>query len=95
MNLHDYLKAPGSLTVGQLRVAIGVNSDAQIRQWQHGYADRKPSPEYCVAIEVATAGAVTRRDLRPDDWHRIWPELVTDEFPAPEPTPAADAKAAA
>jgi len=28
-------------------------------------------------------------------WHRVWPELVTAEFPAPEPTPAADAKAAA
>lgn len=30
----------------------------------------------CVAIERATAGAVTRRDLRPDDWAEIWPELA-------------------
>lgn len=30
----------------------------------------------CIAIERATAGAVTRRDLRPDDWHLIWPELA-------------------
>jgi DNA-binding transcriptional regulator YdaS (Cro superfamily) len=37
----------------------------------------------CSAIESATSGAVTRRDLRPDDWHRIWPELVTAEHPAP------------
>lgn len=29
-----------------------------------------------VAIEVATKGAVTRRDTRPDDWHLIWPELL-------------------
>lgn len=30
----------------------------------------------CTAIEKATNGAVTRRDLRPDDWHLIWPELA-------------------
>lgn len=45
---------------------------------------RVPGPELCVLIESATGGAVTRRDLRPDDWWRIWPELVTDEHPAPE-----------
>lgn len=40
--------------------------------------------EVCAAIERATGGRVTRRQLRPTDWHRIWPELVTEEFPAPE-----------
>lgn len=84
MDLNRYLKSPGAMSVGQLRAAIGVKSDAQIRQWQHGYADRVPSPEYCVAIERATNGAVSRRDLRPDDWYRIWPELVNVEFPAPQ-----------
>lgn len=39
--------------------------------------------ELCVNIERATSGAITRRDLRPDDWHRIWPELVTTEHPVP------------
>lgn len=46
-------------------------------------------PEHCAAIERATSGAVTRRDLRPEDWHRIWPELVTPDHPAPTPEPAA------
>lgn len=36
--------------------------------------------EYCTAIERATCGQVTRRDLRPDDWQDIWPELA--ESPA-------------
>jgi len=27
-----------------------------------------------VRIEGITGGAVTRRDLRPNDWHDIWPE---------------------
>ena len=39
--------------------------------------------ERCPAIEFATGGAVTRRNLRPNDWWLIWPELVTEEFPAP------------
>lgn len=75
MKLHEYLASPGALTVGQLRERIRVKSDAQIRQWQHGYEGRQPSPEYCVGIEQATNAIVMRWDLRPDDWHLIWPEL--------------------
>lgn len=30
--------------------------------------------ERCIAIERASNGAITRRDLR-DDWREIWPEL--------------------
>lgn len=33
-------------------------------------------PEHCAAIERVTGGAVTRKELRPDDWHLIWPELA-------------------
>jgi DNA-binding transcriptional regulator YdaS (Cro superfamily) len=75
MNLHEYLNSEGALTVAQLRERIGVKSDAQIKQWQYGWADRQPGPQYCVAIEDATKGRVRRWDLRPDDWHLIWPEL--------------------
>lgn len=32
--------------------------------------------ELCVSIETETQGAVRRQDLRPDDWSRIWPELI-------------------
>ena len=32
-------------------------------------------PEKCVLIERVTDRAVTRQDLRPDDWKQIWPEL--------------------
>lgn len=88
MNLNDYLKKPGSLTVAQLKSAIGVKSDVQIRQWQHRYAKRMPSPEFCVRIERATGGEVSRWDLRPDDWHLIWPELEA-RTDAPPPSQAA------
>lgn len=46
-----------------------------VSQWAHGC---KPvPPTRCTAIEKVTGGAVTRRDLRPDDWQEIWPELAT------------------
>jgi DNA-binding transcriptional regulator YdaS (Cro superfamily) len=53
--------------------------------WQWARRVREVPVQRCAAIEAATSGAVTRRDLRPLDWHLIWPELVTAEFPAPQP----------
>lgn len=46
--------------------------------------------ERCVSIERATEGAVSRRDLRPDDWQDIWPELAEQHAPAPAQNPPAD-----
>lgn len=90
MKLNEYLSSPGSLSVSQLAKLIGVKSEVQVRQWQHGYADRKPSPEYALAIERATGGLVTRQELRPDDYWRIWPDLP-DPSQAPAPSPDAAA----
>lgn len=42
--------------------------------WRDG--KRGLSAEKCSEIELATNRKVTRKDLRPDDWHLIWPELV-------------------
>lgn len=84
MKLNDYFKQPGALSVRQLRERIGARKDDQVRQWQHGYAGRRPSPSYCVAIERATGGQVRRWDLR-EDWAEQWPELVGVPG-APEPT---------
>ncbi|WP_332888354.1 transcriptional regulator [Candidimonas nitroreducens] len=33
----------------------------------------------CVEIEELTGGEVTRKQLRPDDWWQIWPELRGEE----------------
>ena len=40
------------------------------------YGYRPCSPAIASAIEKATAGEVTRKELRPDDWSAIWPELA-------------------
>jgi len=56
------------------------------------YRQKSCAPDLAVSIERESDRAVTRRELRPTDWWAIWPELVTDEFPAPapaEPTPQA------
>ncbi|WP_321865690.1 transcriptional regulator [Paraburkholderia tropica] len=80
MDLDQYLSSPGAMTISQLRMRMcelgfEVKSNAQIRQWRHGYSDRRPDTEYCVGLELATNGLVTRQELRPDDWWRKWPEL--------------------
>jgi DNA-binding transcriptional regulator YdaS (Cro superfamily) len=56
---------------------------------------REPSPQLCVDIERATACAVTRRELRADDWWRIWPELVNSDHPIPPGDSEAEATASA
>lgn len=64
-----------SLVGGQsaLADACGVSPQA-VSQWIRGI---RPVPiERCLPIERATNGAVTRRDLCPTDWMRIWPELA-------------------
>lgn len=60
--------------------ACGV-STANVYQWSRGI---RPVPvEHCAAIEAATQGAITRRDLRPNDWAYIWPELAINESSQP------------
>lgn len=84
MKLNDYFVRHGQKSA--LARVIGVPA-ILVTQWSLG---QRPVPiARCKSIEDATAGAVTRRDLRPDDWHRIWPELITAEHPAPVEAKAA------
>ena len=66
--------------VTQLARLVGVTQSA-VSNWRSRGTD--VPVEHCAAIERATEGKVTRRDLRPDDWWKVWPELVTPEHPAP------------
>lgn len=61
-----------------LAAVLGVSKGA-VSQWKD--EDRRVPAAHCVAIEQQTKGAVTRRDLRPDDWHLIWPELAKPRKP--------------
>lgn len=75
MNLDQYLSSPGAMSPADLCRLARIKNPDQLRQWRHGYGGRQPSALYCLAIERATQGAVTRRDLRPDDAHLIWPDI--------------------
>lgn len=81
MNLDTYLSTIE--TAVSLASKLGV-SPGFISQLRSGF--RPISPQQCVAIERATGGTLTRRDLRPDDWWLIWPELVTADFPIQKQT---------
>lgn len=79
MKLSDYLKAERG-RVAALAKRLEV-SGSLVTQWAGG----KPvTAGRCVPIEQATDGQVMRWDLRPDDWHRIWPELQAANG-APQP----------
>lgn len=51
--------------------ATGVSPQA-VSNWK----TREVPIDHCAAIEKASKGAVTRQELRPNDWQRIWPELA-------------------
>lgn len=66
--------AAARLVGGRVRLAEKLEvSVAAVGNWKV----RGVPIEQCNPIECATFGAITRRDLRPDDWQHIWPELAT------------------
>lgn len=86
MNIADYLAEQG---LTQTRFAELCSTPEQkvtqglVWQWMNGLT--RVTPHMAVHIEKrVTKGKVTRRDLRPDDWHQIWPEMVTRRHPAPQ-----------
>lgn len=72
MNLNDWLKQERGRQTGLAR-HLGIKPP-QVADW---ISQDKPVPVVHMAeIEAYTDGAVTRRDMRPTDWQRIWPELA-------------------
>jgi DNA-binding transcriptional regulator YdaS (Cro superfamily) len=61
----------GGLT--KLAIALGVGQPV-VSNWKA--RGTILDAVYCTAIERVTDGVVTRRDLRPNDWQAIWPELA-------------------
>lgn len=43
---------------------------------QIAYGNKTASAEVAAGVERVTNGSITRKDLRPDDWALIWPELA-------------------
>jgi len=72
MNLKSYLSSLERGASSRIASSLGI-SISYLSQMASG---KSPiSAARCVAIEQATHGAVTRRDIRPDDYWQIWPEI--------------------
>jgi DNA-binding transcriptional regulator YdaS (Cro superfamily) len=56
-----------------LAKAIGAYAP-DVSRWADG--TRAIPVIYGAAIEAATGGLVTRQEMFPNDWKRIWPELT-------------------
>lgn len=83
MNLSTYLSQQRGRHAA-LAKAIGVHAP-DISRWLAG---ERPIPKkYGPAIERATGGQVTRRELFPDEWRDHWPELAAQHPPAQESQP--------
>lgn len=80
MDLGTYLSTIESATSFADRLG---KTAVQISHWKTGF---RPVPiEHCAEIEKITNGLVSRKDLRPVDWHRIWPELLDRKDAPVEP----------
>lgn len=77
MKIADYLSHK-ALSQQDFADLIGV-SQGMVHQWIKGKTPVTPTK--CVRIERVTQGLVSRKDLHPDDWAAIWPEL---EVTAPQ-----------
>ena len=74
MNLRTYLDniPRGGLTEFAGKLGISSIYLSQLAARQDG---RVPSAELCVAIWNESGRKVTREELRPDDFWKIWPDL--------------------
>lgn len=92
MKLNDYLK----LLDRAARDAFAAScetSPGHLRNVAYGY--RRCAPELAALVELHSQGQVTRRELCPDNWQIVWPELVTTQPTTPVPAGSDIATAAA
>ncbi|PIT22387.1 hypothetical protein BGI36_03455 [Snodgrassella communis] len=72
MDLKTYLESKPRGEAKRLADAI-KDHPSNISLWKSG---KKPVPPYkCSLMQLVTNGAVTRKDLRPFDYQKHWPEL--------------------
>jgi DNA-binding transcriptional regulator YdaS (Cro superfamily) len=75
MNLSDWLKGERGRQSDLARY-LEIKA-THISAWA---AKTKPIPvTHMAKIESFTGGDVTRKEMRPDDWHLIWPELANEQ----------------
>ena len=74
MNLKEYFSSGEKI----VDLAEKINKSSSYL-WQLSDGRRSCPANLAPMIEQSTEGKVTRKDLRPDDWHLIWPELIDQD----------------
>lgn len=59
-----------NVPIGQLAERLGLHRVA-LYAWNRNGVPVK----HCVPIEGITEGKIHRKELRPDDWQKFWPEM--------------------
>jgi DNA-binding transcriptional regulator YdaS (Cro superfamily) len=80
MKLKKYLESLPRGGIGDFAEKSGI-SPIYLSQLASEQDDRVPSAELCVVIERMSGYVVSRQELRPKNWHLIWPELQ-EQVPA-------------
>lgn len=57
-----------------LAKTLGYDDLRNVSAWANGL--RPFPPEHCTTIERESSGQVTRQELRPHDFWKIWPDLA-------------------
>lgn len=79
MNLKEYLTNIESASILAARLKV---PNVSLSNWANC---KRPIPiRWMPIIEKETNGQVSRKDMRPDDWQEIWPELAQKELPDSE-----------
>lgn len=73
--LRDVIEECGGVSVVAGRMHV---TPQRLSNW----IERGVPVEKCARLERALNRKVTRRDLRPDDWREIWPELAANDVGA-------------
>lgn len=64
------------LAGGTVHVARSLNLSRQVVYF-YGTGERRLNSDHAAALEALTGGQVTRQQMWPNSWKRIWPELAT------------------
>lgn len=93
MKLTDYLKQIDRAA----RDAFAVSCKTSLGHLRNvAYGCRRCGPELAALVELHSQGQVTRRELCPDNWRLVWPELAKIDAALRHPAPpASDNHAAA
>lgn len=75
MKLRAYIDTLPRGGIAEFAGKVGISPIylSQLAATQDG---RVPSAELCVSIERLTDGIVSREELRPNDFWKIWPDLT-------------------